>query len=76
MNIDTKNPSCSFCGKQESEVDKLIVSPSGDAYICNECIAICDKMIEEAKANETETQAEDSFYPRPLKSNHNLTTIS
>ena len=67
MNIDTKNPSCSFCGKQESEVDKLIVSPSGDAYICNECIAICDKMIEEAKANETETQAEDFVLPTPAE---------
>ncbi len=39
---------CSFCGKSQHEVKKLIAGPS--AYICNECVDLCnDVLIEEAK---------------------------
>lgn len=34
---------CSFCGKNQEEVDKLIAGPS--AYMCSECIAMCYEMI-------------------------------
>ncbi len=39
--------SCSFCNKAQSDVVKLISSPSGQqrAYICNECIAVCDAIL-------------------------------
>lgn len=36
---------CSFCGKTSSEVRKIIVGP--DVYICNECIDLCQSLIEE-----------------------------
>ena len=37
---------CSFCGKTEDQVRKLIAGPQG-AYICDECIGICSEIIEE-----------------------------
>lgn len=36
---------CSFCGKAKNQVDKLIAGP--DVYICNECIGLCNEIIEE-----------------------------
>lgn len=39
---------CSFCGKADSEVAKLIAG--GSAYICNECIGICNEILDEALA--------------------------
>ena len=44
---------CSFCGKDRSQVAKLVQGP-GDVFICDECINICLDMIEEADGlNET-----------------------
>ena len=40
-----QNPSCSFCGKKRTEVKKLIAGPN--SYICNECINISHKIINE-----------------------------
>ncbi|MGI6056530.1 MAG: ATP-dependent Clp protease ATP-binding subunit ClpX [Bilifractor sp.] len=37
---------CSFCGKTEDQVRKLIAGPGG-AYICDECIGICSEIIDE-----------------------------
>ena len=37
------NLSCSFCGKSEREVRKLIAGPS--VYICDECIGLCNDII-------------------------------
>lgn len=36
---------CSFCGRKESEVKKLISGP--DAYICDECVGMCNEIIKE-----------------------------
>ena len=36
---------CSFCGKVQTEVKKLIAGPS--VYICNECVDLCNEIIEE-----------------------------
>lgn len=42
--------SCSFCGKKQKDAKKLIASPGGEAFICDECVAICrDIMLEENK---------------------------
>jgi ATP-dependent Clp protease ATP-binding subunit ClpX len=41
---------CSFCGKSQEEVAKLVTNPPGmpfRAYICNECIEVCHTIIEE-----------------------------
>jgi len=37
------NPACSFCGKWQDQVDKLVAGPL--VYICNECIGLCNDMI-------------------------------
>jgi late competence protein required for DNA uptake (superfamily II DNA/RNA helicase) len=36
---------CSFCGKTQQEVSKLIAGPG--TYICNECVALCNEIIAE-----------------------------
>ena len=38
---------CSFCGKSEKEAKKLIASPGGEAYICDECVSICKDIMAE-----------------------------
>ena len=45
---------CSFCGKVQDDVKKLIAGPS--VYICNECVDLCNDIIDE----ETKSQEEDS----------------
>ena len=49
---------CSFCGKMQSEVKKLVAGPT--AYICDECIELCRCIIEEdeEKAIQTDTKNE------------------
>jgi ATP-dependent Clp protease ATP-binding subunit ClpX len=47
------NLQCSFCGKSQKEVKKLIAGPT--VYICDECIALCNDIIAE------EVDREDSF---------------
>lgn len=42
---------CSFCGKSQEQVRKLIAGPNG-AYICDECVDICSEIIEEEFARE------------------------
>lgn len=44
--VDDKKLRCSFCGKSQDQVRKLIAGPNG-AYICDECVDICAEIIEE-----------------------------
>ncbi len=58
------NLNCSFCGKSQKEVKKLIAGPG--VYICDECIDLCTDIIEEEKDRET-TSKDGSFkVPRPI----------
>ena len=41
---DNKELHCSFCGKSESEVQKLISGPG--VYICDECVSLCNGILE------------------------------
>lgn len=43
-NGSNKEIHCSFCGKHNSEVARLIAGPEG-TYICDECVRVCEKMI-------------------------------
>lgn len=43
---------CSFCGKNQKEVNKLIAGPA--VYICDECISLCSEIIQEEKEHEAE----------------------
>ena len=38
---------CSFCGRSQKEVRKLIASPIGKSFICNECATLCADMVKE-----------------------------
>ena len=60
-NNDDKLLYCSFCGKNQNEVRKLIAGPS--VYICNECIDLCNDIIKE-EISET-TEDEDEHFPVP-----------
>ena len=51
---DKKEVRCSFCGRTQDEVKRLIAGPN--AYICNECVAICADLIEDE--NEGDAAAE------------------
>ena len=48
--------SCSFCGKTQDDVKKLIAGPS--VYICNECVDLCNDIIEEEIKSEEDTSLE------------------
>lgn len=49
---------CSFCGKTEDQVRKLVAGPQG-VFICDECVDICSEIIDEAVQNEYEKDAEE-----------------
>lgn len=53
------SPRCSFCGKSQDEVRKLIRASDAEVYICNECIDLCNEIIVEEIA-ETD---EPSWWP-------------
>ena len=38
---------CSFCGKSQSQVQKLIAGNRKDVYICDECVELCSELLEE-----------------------------
>jgi ATP-dependent Clp protease ATP-binding subunit ClpX len=61
---ENDNLFCSFCGKNQSEVRKLIAGPA--VYICDECIQLCSEIIEE----ESEKDSKDSeriMVPKEIK---------
>lgn len=49
---------CSFCNKSQSQVKKLIAGPSG-VYICDECVEICEDILEEELEEEEETALQE-----------------
>lgn len=52
---------CSFCGRTQEQVRKLIAGPSGSgAFICDECVDICTEIIEEELEEEEEMDAPES----------------
>jgi len=58
------NLSCSFCGKSQREVKKLIAGPT--VYICDECIELCNDIIAE-EYTEDEQPARASRVPKPVE---------
>ncbi|MBW1731722.1 MAG: ATP-dependent Clp protease ATP-binding subunit ClpX [Deltaproteobacteria bacterium] len=55
---------CSFCGKSQDEVKKLIAGPS--VYICDECIQLCNEIIAEEYAQESEQEGAGQL-PKPAE---------
>ena len=65
---DKKEMRCSFCGKDISQVEKLIVGPCGN-YICNECIEHCVDILD---SEEQAVAAEEIKLPTPAEINKKL----
>lgn len=56
---------CSFCGKQQSQVRKLVAGPG--VYICDECIELCNEIIEEELTDEVEVGLKNVPKPKEIK---------
>ncbi|MBU4523842.1 MAG: ATP-dependent Clp protease ATP-binding subunit ClpX [Desulfomicrobium sp.] len=59
-----KDLTCSFCGKGQDEVQRLIAGP--DVYICNECIALCDDILKNDNRKE-DLDSSDIPLPQDIK---------
>src|SRR5437660_12653071 len=57
---------CSFCGKSQEQVQRLIAGPGG-VYICDECIDLCREIIEEEQATVTKPRLQSGKIPTPKK---------
>ena len=67
--IETKDKQlfCSFCGKNQSEVKKLIAGPS--VYICDECVSLCNDIIKEDLSEKDSEEIEKKLpIPTEIKS--------
>ena len=70
-NNKQKNVRCSFCGKSQDEVDRIIAGPG--VYICSDCIKVCssiveDDLYEEDEITYTTTEKEELPSPAEIKS--------
>jgi ATP-dependent Clp protease ATP-binding subunit ClpX len=64
---DDNTLTCSFCGKSQKEVKKLVAGPS--VYICEECIGLCNDIIaEEVEAEQEQTGSPTILKPSEIKS--------
>ena len=57
---DKKQKRCSFCGRPENEVSKLLSGP-GNVYICDACVATCNYILE----GELDTEYDSAELPKP-----------
>ncbi|MCR2802605.1 ATP-dependent protease ATP-binding subunit ClpX [Paenibacillus soyae] len=56
---------CSFCGKSQDQVRKLVAGPG--VYICDECIELCTEIVEEELGNEEELDLKDIPKPKDIR---------
>jgi len=56
---------CSFCGKSQDQVKKLVAGPG--VYICDECIELCTEIVEEELGHEEEMDFKDIPKPHEIK---------
>ena len=61
---DSRTLICSFCGKSQNEVRKLIAGPQ--VFICDECIELCMEIIKEEASNETRKSDDKASLPREI----------
>ena len=60
-----KNPLyCSFCGKSQHEVKKLIAGPT--VFICDECVELCMDIIREENKNNNSVEKKDNYTPQEI----------
>ncbi|MDF2837794.1 MAG: ATP-dependent Clp protease, ATP-binding subunit ClpX [Paenibacillus sp.] len=56
---------CSFCGKSQDQVRKLVAGPG--VYICDECIELCTEIVEEELGNDEELDLKDIPKPQDIR---------
>lgn len=61
---------CSFCGKNQDEVNKLIAGP--DVFICDECIDLCNEIVQDENALESEDESMAKITLKPKEINDHL----
>src|SRR5438552_16806106 len=61
---DSELLNCPFCGKSQKQVKKLIAGPGG--YICDECIDLCNEIIEEELSETSELRFDELPKPREI----------
>ena len=62
---EKKQLKCSFCGKSQDQVKRLIAGPN--VYICDECIDLCQEIIQEEFEEHEEMEAKDLPKPKEIK---------
>lgn len=66
MKGNNDNLFCSFCGKSQRQARRLIASPDGESYICDECVEVCKDIIKQDKVTTVETSI-DLPTPQQIK---------
>ena len=67
-NVDNKLLYCSFCGKSQQDVKKLIAGPS--VFVCDECVELCNDIIREELLDQE--PSDDKKLPKPHEINASL----
>lgn len=65
MTEEKKDQRCSFCGKSKDQVQKLIQGP--DAYICDECIHLCEDILRQEMAPKEAATSDHLPTPAEIK---------
>lgn len=65
FNDDTGQVHCSFCGKSQDQVNKIIAGP--DVYICNECVSLCQEIIDDEAQMEISDELVMVDPPKPAE---------
>ncbi|AQQ52868.1 ATP-dependent protease ATP-binding subunit ClpX [Planococcus lenghuensis] len=64
FNDEKDHLKCSFCGKPQEQVRKLVAGPG--VYICDECIDLCTEIVEEELGSEEETEFKEVPKPKEI----------
>ncbi|MGE8206061.1 ATP-dependent protease ATP-binding subunit ClpX [Heyndrickxia sp. NPDC080065] len=65
FNDEKQQLKCSFCGKTQDQVRKLVAGPG--VYICDECIELCTEIVEEELGTEEEVEFKDIPKPQEIR---------
>lgn len=63
MSSRPETPKCSFCGKPQGEVERLIAGPG--VHICNQCVALCHSLINREAARPEKSRGATPSVPKP-----------
>src|SRR6266481_5595706 len=68
MSSKKENLQCSFCNKSQSAVEQLISSPNlPTCYICDECVAVCNSIIEDNRNQQQPVAGTENNLPKPME---------